>query len=456
MRSGRVLIIDDDPSFLVMIKTFLEKRNFTSRGAKTAFDGLKILTKEQFDIIILDFKLPDKNGIEVLKEIRKMAITTPVILMTSYIDIKTAVNAIKLGAFDYVTKPVNNDEIFLTIKKAIEQKSGKPVAAEPKKQSQASGFEYIYGKSTEAERLRQYIDLVAPTSMSVIIQGESGTGKEFVARMIHLNSARKDKPFVAIDCGALTKDLAGSELFGHIKGSFTGAFQDKSGQFEEANLGTLFLDEIGNLSYEIQVKLLRALQERKIRRIGDNKDIEVDVRIIVATNEDLANAVKNGNFREDLFHRLNEFGINVAPLRNRDADLMIFADHFLTNANRELGKKVEGFAPDVMEKFRQYNWPGNLRELKNLIKRAVLLAHQPVVTMDSIPPEITNYEAEMEEFRLEANNTSDLKAIAEKNEREIIINTLKSVGYNKSKAARLMNIDRKTLYNKLKLYGLEY
>ncbi|MFW5759783.1 MAG: sigma-54-dependent transcriptional regulator [Cyclobacteriaceae bacterium] len=447
----KVLIIDDDPTFLMMLKNFLTKKDFITRTGISANDALQILKKENFDIILLDFKLPDKNGLDLLKDIKKLNYQAPVILMTSYADIKIAVQAIKQGAYDYISKPVKTEELLNIIHKALDN------SAKKGKASAEGSFLYIAGKSEEAHKINKHIQLVAPTNFSVIIQGESGTGKEYVARMIHLESDRKNKPFVAIDCGALSKELAGSELFGHVKGSFTGALNDKVGQFEAANKGTLFLDEIGNLSYEIQVKLLRALQERKIKKIGSNHDINVDVRIIVATNEDLKEAVESGDFREDLYHRLNEFSINISPLRDRKSDIMMFADHFLEQANRELKKSIVGFDAEVKDKLLTYQWPGNIRELKNLIKRAVLLASTEQISGECLPREIM--EQKSAEDYLESiavtGDASDLKAIAEKNERAIILKTLEKVGYNKSKAARLMNIDRKTLYNKLKLYGLE-
>ena len=445
----KVLIIDDDPTFLMMLKTFLEKKNFITRGGISANDALNILRKEKFDIILLDFKLPDRNGIDLLRDIKELHHDTPVALMTSYADIKTAVQAIKMGAYDYVSKPINTDEILGTIEAALKKRQQKEEA--PDVPAGFPLFDYISGASESAKKINEYISVVAPTNISVIIQGESGTGKEYVARMIHMESQRKDKPFVAIDCGALSKDLAGSELFGHIKGSFTGAIADKKGQFEAANNGTLFLDEIGNLSYEVQVKLLRAIQERKVRKIGGATDISVDVRIIVATNEDLIQAVERGAFREDLYHRLNEFTIFIPPLRERKEDIALFAQHFLDLANQELSKSVEGFDDDVLRKFKHYDWPGNIRELKNLTKRSVLLCQNDSISSDCLPPEI-NYPDVKKDKK---GSSTDLKAIAEQNEKEVILKTLEQVGYNKSKAARLMNIDRKTLYNKLKLYGFE-
>ena len=456
-RMPHVLIVDDDPTFCLMLKAFLENNGFTVKEVFSAGSGLKALSQASFDMVLTDFRLPDKDGIQLLNEIRKEWPGLPVILMTRYAEIRTAVNAIKLGAFEYVTKPVNPDELLLTIRKALELNVPElPVKQAPHRSSTArSNFRYVHGVSAASVKVDQYIKLVAPTDMSVIIQGESGTGKEYIARMIHQQSNRSLKPFVAVDCGALSKELAVSELFGHVKGSYTDASSDKEGQFQTANGGTLFLDEIGNLSYDIQLKLLRATQERKIRRIGSNKDIEIDVRILAATNENLDEAVLRGGFREDLFHRLNEFKINVPALRSRNEDIPLFADHFLHSANQELHKSVKGFDDQVKKAFSNYSWPGNIREFRNVIRRAVLLAGTDKITIDQLPEEI-NAPTRLEKLiDIKTSESFDLKSMAEKNERAMIMNTLEKVHYNKSKAARLLNIDRKTLYNKMRIYSID-
>lgn len=463
----RILIVDDDPSFGLMVKKFLEKKGFEAEEVLTAKSCLeKLKSASIFDIALLDFRLPDMDGLALLKEIRKENIQIPIILMTSYANIRTAVKAIQMGAFEYLVKPINPDETLLLINQALEQGESVNTTPTPSKTSKTKqqvdsrkGIQFIEGNSKESTEVMKYIDLVAPTQLSVIILGESGTGKEYVSRMIHQKSKRADKPFVAIDCGALSDELAGSELFGHLKGSFTGAVTDKKGQFQAANGGTLFLDEIGNLSYEIQVKLLRAIQEGMVRKIGSNKDEAVDVRIIAATNEDLSDAAKRGEFREDLYHRLNEFKIKVAPLRARREDILVFANHFLAQSNNELDKEVNGFSEEVENYFMQYSWPGNLREFKNIVRRAVLLTIDNEVQAESLPEEITNPVVEekptTESVNETVHQTSDLKEMIEKNEKETIIKILEKVKYNKSKAARLLNIDRKTLYNKLKLYGID-
>lgn len=453
---SRVLIVDDDVTFCLMLETFLTKKGFDVQQSFSYSDALKKIKSFQPEIVLTDLRLPDHDGIDILHFVLREAPGVPVVLMTGYADIRTAVQAMKLGAFDYVAKPVNPDEIILTINRALSLKS----TGSASMLSGDSEALFVEGVSAAAQKISEYIKLVAPTGMSVLILGESGTGKEFVARRIHEESVRSDKPFIAIDCGALPRDLAASEFFGHLKGSFTGAFTDKQGQFEAANSGTIFLDEIGNLSYDIQVQLLRVIQERKVRRIGSTTEIPVDVRIITATNDDLRKAVAAGDFREDLFHRINEFAITVLPLRERPADLKIFAAHFLQIANRELGKNVEGFSPGVMDIFIRYSWPGNFRELKNIIKRAVLLSNSSVVEAYTLPEELVNEAAgatlpAMDDLPGDGETPElNLKVAAHRSERELIVNTLEKVKFNKSKAAKLLNVDRKTLYNKMKQYGI--
>lgn len=455
----RILLIDDDPSFCLMLKSFLRRQQYEVETAYSANDGLRQLKAGAFDLLLTDFRLPDKDGLELLSQVRVLS-DMPVILMTHYGDIRTAVKAIKMGAFEYITKPINPDETLLVIQNALRRKS--PVAAEiGVAEPVSAGFQFVQGQSPEAHQIEEVITLIAPTNMSVIIEGESGTGKEYVARMIHERSKRQNKPFLAIDCGALSKELAGSELFGYVKGAFTGAMQDKRGQFEAADGGTLFLDEIGNLPYEVQVKLLRALQERTVKKLGSTADIDVDVRVLAATNEDLVQAVARGDFREDLYHRLNEFKVFVPPLRERGDDVLLFATHFMQQANQELERNVQGFDDAADQALREYSWPGNLRELKNVVRRAVLLSKSAEVTLRELPAEIASYNA-VPAFAVPATQSAsapspqmDLRSVTEQNEKEMILQMLEKVRYNKSKAARLLNIDRKTLYNKLKQYKIE-
>jgi two-component system response regulator HydG len=445
MGKPRILIVDDDPAFCLMLATFLEKNQYQSFKAHSGKECLAALIKSDFEMVLTDLRLPDISGIEVLKEIKKKDRELPVVLMTGYGEIRTAVQAMKLGAYEYVSKPVNPDEILMIVQSALS------TPTEVVEQVDAWEFKYLTGTSEQAVKLQQYIELVAPTTMSVLIKGESGTGKEYVAQKIHRQSARRQGPFVALDCGALSNELAASELFGHVKGSFTGAVGDKVGQFQVAHGGTLFLDEIGNLSYEVQVKLLRALQQKTIKKVGGKEDIAVDVRIIAASNEDLRKAVSLRGFREDLYHRLNEFELEVPALRDRGKDIDLFADFFLKLSNRELNKQVSGFIPTVQSLFHRYSWPGNVREMKNIIKRAVLLCLGPKITEEQLPSELVY--GDFEQFST-TEGGKDLRSRTESQERQIIVETLEKTRYNKSKAAELLKIDRKTLYNKIRQYGI--
>ncbi|MBQ4819782.1 sigma-54 dependent transcriptional regulator [Aquimarina sp. MMG016] len=448
---SRILIVEDDVAFCKMLKTFLQKKDYE---VATAFSGNEAIIQMQdhtFDIVLTDVRLPDRDGITLLEEIQGKTPDTAVIVMTGYAEVNMAVSAIKQGAFDYVSKPFNPDTILQTIEKALNKAESPATELQKKKVSKPVGVirsnhnSFVKGVSDASKKLNEYVALVAPTRMSVLVIGDSGTGKEYVASSIHKASKRSDKPFVAVDCGAIPKEIASSEFFGHIKGSFTGAVNDKVGHFEAANGGTLFLDEIGNLSYELQVQLLRALQERKIKPVGSNKEIEVDIRVIVATNEDLSHAVKEGEFREDLYHRLNEFSIKVPPLKDRIEDLMLFANHFLEEANVELEKHVVGFTDEVLESFKKYDWPGNLRELKNIVKRSVLLSQKDLITLDVLPKDIAYATpSDKQTYGLFKNQ----------NEQELILDALERANGNKAKAARMLSIDRKTLYNKLKQYDI--
>src|SRR5690554_2619424 len=447
--SKKILVVDDDVAFCTLLQTLLTKKGFDVTNSFTGKDASDILDKTVFDVVITDIRLPDSDGLEILKRVKEKSFGTQVILMTGYTDIKTAVNAMKAGAFDYVGKPINPDELLRTINASLskkEEKSRVISSTQKEKKQNASNPEFVRGISKTSDKLQEHISLVAPTNMSVLIIGDSGTGKEYIAHSIHSQSKRKDNPFIPVDCGAIPKDLASSEFFGHLKGSFTGAINDKIGHFEAANGGTIFLDEVGNLSYEVQVQLLRALQERKVKPIGSNKEIEVNIRVIAATNEDLAEAVKKGDFREDLYHRLNEFSIKVPRLSERKEDFMIFAHHFLAKANEDLEKNVIGFSDEVVELFKKYPCYGNLREMNNIIKRCVLLTKSDLITLDVLPQEMLEAPAE---------TTKSFSLYSHQNEEQIIREALKETNNNKTKAAILLDIDRKTLYNKLKLYNIE-
>ncbi|MGR3810898.1 sigma-54-dependent transcriptional regulator [Jiulongibacter sp. NS-SX5] len=487
----KILVIDDDKDVCLLLERFLTRQDFQVKVASTGKEGLKMLKEDVPDLVLSDFKLGDINGGDLLKEVKSSHPGLPVIIITGYSDIKVAINVMKNGAFDYVTKPLFPEEILNTIKKALAstgdgQTDAAPASAAKKAVSKPSKTKkkktgYIFGTSQASKNLVNQINLVAPTNFSVIIYGESGAGKEAVAREIHHRSDRRDKPFVAMDCGAISNELAGSELFGHVKGSFTGAVSDKTGHFELANGGTLFLDEVANLSYEVQVSLLRVVQERKLKPIGGTREKEVDVRIIVASNEQLLQAAKKGKFREDLYYRFNEFEINVPALRHRDKDIMMYAEYMLDGVNEELNKSISGFSDEVVEVFQKYPWHGNIRELKNVVRRAALLCQADMIKVANLPYELVNHdnihfadsenEPDTSAGILNSSSTkeimadlikpthhsrmpADLKEAAKEAEAELIVRTLKEVNFNKSKAARILNIDRKTLYNKIKYYNL--
>ena len=474
-----ILVVDDDNDMCLLLTRFLSRNGYLVASAHSGQAAIEWMKNNNPALLLCDFRLDDMTGIELLAKIKQIHPKAAVIIITGYSDVKDAVEVMKLGAYDYITKPLFPDEILLTIKKALAQEPKESVVAKPSnngiattsaKTKNTNNDQYIYGDSPEFAVIIKQIDLVAPTNFSVIIYGESGSGKEAIAQQIHQKSKRANKPFVAIDCGALSKELAGSELFGHEKGAFTGALNQKIGSLEIANEGTIFLDEISNLSYDIQVSLLRVVQERKIRRLGGIKDIEIENRFIIASNENLWDAARSGKFREDLYHRFNEFSIAVPSLRERKQDIMLFARHFLKCTNAELGKNVKGFTKDVEEVLNNYIWYGNLRELKNVIKRATLLTEGDLVEVKSLPFEITNFyrlqfEAPATSIADRANNqlanssgsasTSYENKLKNANldaEYEIILDALKQANFNKSKAAKLLNIDRKTLYNKMRQF----
>lgn len=456
---AKILIIEDDLAFGTMIKTWLRKKGFEVEKATSVGAALKLLQEDsQRDLILSDLRLPDHDGLTTLRWLHKQGLHIPFIVMTSYAEVQNAVLAMKSGANDYVAKPFHPDILLEKINEAIKQASSAPVPANspatPTQQEtpqqtttqpdEDEASKYIEGKSEASQQLYRYVSLVAPTPMSVLILGASGTGKEYVAHRIHELSSRADKPFFAIDCGAIPRDVAASEFFGHVKGAFTGAEQDKKGAFEVANGGTLFLDEMGNLSYDVQVQLLRALQERKIRPVGGTKEIDIDIRLVCATNENLAQRVAEGQFREDLFHRINEFTIYMPELKDRGTDLFLFANLFVKHANKELGRHVLGFDDKASEMIASYSWPGNLRELNNVMKRATLLTKGNYIGRTELQQSMSHLQQPTETLTLRDEQT----------ELQRIEAALKTANGNKSKAAQLLGVDRKTLYNKIKKYNL--
>lgn len=431
-----ILIIEDDTAFGTMLQRWCLRNGFEAELCSNVSSAQRKLADKKFHLVITDLRLPDGDGILLLHWIREQKMDIPVIVMTSYAEIQSAVAAMKLGAEDFLEKPMNPTILKSKIEQAL---SVKPTA---KKTEEPIVNKMILGRSAEAKQLYDHILRVAPTRMSVLILGESGTGKEYAARMIHENSSRKDKPFIAVDCGSLSRELAPSELFGHLKGSFTSAVENKTGVFVQADQGTVFLDEIGNLSYDVQVQLLRTLQEQKIRPVGSVKDIKVDVRILAATNENLETAIAEGRFREDLYHRINEFSVLVPPIRERKGDIEIFANEFLRQANEELDKQVRGFSKEALDLLEKHHWSGNLRELRNMVRRMVLFASKDIIVPEDIPSFVSA-------------TASQNMALQPENEREQIENALKKARGNKTLAAQLLKIDRKTLYNKMHIYGIK-
>lgn len=449
--SGRILIVEDDRTFGAMLQKWFLRNGFSVEWCAGMLPAQQALSESRFDVVLSDLRLPDGDGIMLLNWLNEKQLSVPVIIMTGYGEVQTAVLAIKLGAFDFLEKPVNPDILKQKIEAAFETAQEKSLST--KKQTVEDRKRKVFRKIIEGQsplstQMYGHIDLIAPTQMAVMIVGESGTGKEHVAQMIHERSARSQGPFIAVDCGGLSPELAPSELFGHKKGAFTSAIEDKVGFFAEADGGTLFLDEVGNLPYGVQMQMLRALQEKKIRPVGTSSDINVDVRIVAATNENLEKAIALGKFREDLYHRLNEFMIQVPPLRECRKDIRLYASHFIEEANAELDKNVRSISPDALNKLESYPWPGNLRELRNVMRRSVLFSITDSVTLDSLPV-LSAAATDEPEKRAHA-----LLTFEPENEKEKILKALEKTGGNKSKAARLLGIDRKTLYNKLHAYDI--
>lgn len=453
----RILIVEDDIAFGTMMQTWLKKKGFDVDKATSVGAAVRLIeNKPAYNLVLSDLRLPDRDGLELLAWMHKNSMPIPFIVMTNYAEVQNAVLAMKSGAADYIAKPIQPDILLSKIKDAL-QNADNATAAITSQQTTSNHTistlqqnnttstphhnnitKYIEGNSDASRQLYSYVSLVAPTPMSVLILGASGTGKEYVARRIHEQSQRAGKPFVALDCGAIPRDVAASEFFGHKKGAFTGADTDKRGAFEAANGGTLFLDEVGNLSYDVQVQLLRALQERRIRPLGGTEERPIDIRLVAATNENLEQAVAEGRFREDLYHRLSEFTIYMPQLSERGTDLYLFADLFVRLANEDLSRHVEGFDARAAEMLASHTWPGNLRELNNVVKRAVLMARGPYITQEELSAAMGPIRQEL----ITALHDADA-------ERQHILNVLQQCGGNKSKAARMLGIDRKTLYNKL-------
>ena len=428
-----ILIVENDVPFSLLLKNWLERNNCIIHNVSTLTDAKKSIIEHTYNLVLSNMRLPDGLGIELIKWINDNHVTIPIIIMANNADIQSAVKSMKLGAADYIQKPFLPEHLLLKLEEAYDKSTST-------KKSSTTQSQFIKGSSPSAIKLYEYVNLVAPTNLSVIIKGNSGTGKEHIAQLIHQLSKRNKKAFIAVDCGAISKELAASEFFGHVKGSYTGAFENKTGCLVKANGGTVFMDEIGNLSYDIQKQLLRALEERIVQPLGSNENISVDFRLIVATNENLSLSIKAGKFREDLYNRINEFILQVPSLNERKEDLPEFIEFFLTKSNEELNKNIEGFTNRAKQYILDYHWPGNIRQLKNTIRKATLLAQGSFI--DQCDLEIDNIAI------------SSIELYDERREKEKIIRALEQTNNNKTRAAQLLNIDRKTIYNKMKLYNI--
>ncbi len=453
----RILVVDDDPSFNGLVSNYLERQNFKTTSVYSSNSALAELANTKYDLVLADYKLPGMDGLQLIEKVKSRYQGLPVILITNYADIRVAVDSIKLGAFEFVTKPVNPDELLKVIDLALTRPEGHVNS----KQQPEDISGYVVGKNYKTSQLWKHITVVSPTKMNVLIIGESGTGKEHIARTIHRMSRRSGKPFVAVDCGALSIELAGSEFFGHVKGAFTGANMDKKGLFESAHGGTLFLDEVGNLPYEVQVSLLRAIQEKSIKKVGGNQEIPVDVRLVAATNHKLSINGDDSRFRNDLYHRLNEFELQVPPLRERLDDLDEFCDFFIQQACKELEKPTMVISTEVRDIFQAYHWPGNLRELRNIIRRAILLAPGTEITPEVLPAGVKDRSMKnqpgvaIEPDSVFQSTGLSIKEHNMEQEKQLIVNALVKYRYNKTKAADALNIDRSTLYYKIKQYKID-
>jgi len=449
--SGQILVVDDDPIECKSLSEFLKLEGYEVRSAESGAEAIEKLRDEPFHVILTDVNMPDVTGFDVLKHSTENHPEVSVVLITGYGQIEAAVEAIKLGAFDYITKPLIDDSVKLTIERALEQQRLRRENFELKKQlGLRNQYSMLLGRDHKMQKIYDIIDVVADTRATVLITGESGTGKSLIARTIHQKSSRREKPFVEVSCGALPETLLESELFGHVKGSFTGAHADKPGKFELADGGTIFLDEISCASPSLQVKLLHVLQDKVFEKVGSNESINTDVRVIIATNRDLNREIEAGNFRADLYYRINVVPIEVPPLRERVCDIARLAQHFAMMYSRENSKNISGITDEAMRKLQQYTWQGNVRELENVIERAVILAKNSSIGVADLPPRITDDSVPSPQVT----GVLPLKEALEGPEREIIERALRSTGWNRQKTAELLQVNRSTLFKKMRKYNL--
>lgn len=454
-RTPGILIIDDEPLMRISITDALRMEGYNVYSVASGIEGLKAIKENTYDVIITDLKLPEVDGLEILKECRQISPLTKVLMITAYGSVETAVEAMKQGAYDYITKPFSMDELILTVKRLIELRDleDENIFLRQKIEEKYD-FSGIIGKSARIQEVFEKIKIVAPTDTTVLITGESGTGKELVANAIHYNSLRKGGSFIKVSCAALPETLLEAELFGHEKGAFTGALKQKKGRFELAHKGTLFLDEIGEITQTVQVKLLRVLQEREFERLGGTDTIQVDVRIICATQRDLKKEVQKGNFREDLYYRLNVVPIYLPPLRERKEDILLLADHFMNLYSRQMNKPIKDIPLEVKEMLLKYDYPGNVRELENAVKRAVTLSRDGKIQPWDLPEDMCEWCRKGVEVGNRLNYSEPLTTAMSVFEKQYIMKVLEETKGNKTLAAKILGISRKTLWEKCRNYGL--
>jgi len=445
-----VLIIDDEKEICESIKIILEYEGYVVNSSTSALQGLKYLEENPVSCLLLDIQMPEMNGFEVLKKVREFNSQLSVIIISAHGSIENAIRATKLGAFDFIEKPIDRDKLLISVRNAVEQSKLLTENIEIKKSLEGEGE--ILGQSKSIKSILELIDKVAPLDTRVLITGENGTGKELVARAIHKKSQRKDKPFIEVNCAAIPNELIESELFGHEKGSFTGAVSQRIGKFELANKGTIFLDEVGDMSPQAQAKVLRAIEDGKIERVGGGKKIDVDVRIIAATNKELPEEIQKQNFREDLYHRLNVIPINIPPLKDRKEDIPILVEHFVREITARHKKPPVKFQDDAVKLLQENNWSGNVRELKNIVERIIIIVDKREVSRKDIEPLFKPGKESVDDI-IEASNS--FQEFKEKAERAFILKQLNENNWNISKTAELMDIQRSHLYNKMKKYGIE-
>ena len=451
-----ILLVDDEPLVLNSLRDFLAFCGSVVSVARNAEEALNLLRKESVDIVITDIRMPGMDGLQLLKQIKEDSPELPVVLITSYGSIENAVEAMKQGAYDYITKPIVDNEIKIIIERFFKQRQLIQENLRLKEElltAHRERFCNIVGKSAQMQKIYTLIEAISTTRATVLIYGESGTGKRLVAHAIHKsNEFQRDKPFVEVSCGALTETLLESELFGHVKGAFTGAIKDRLGRFELANKGTIFLDEIDAFTPALQVKLLRVLQEGEFERVGDTKTVKVDVRVVAASNQNLYELIAQGKFRKDLFYRLNIIFIEIPPLRQRREDIPLLVNDFIQAHAKQINKKISGISSEAMEILLQYNWPGNVRELENVIERAVILTRGQIITPVDFPENICLQEDK--EKTLADNSNLKLKSALMFPEKDFIVTALNSSGWSRNEAAKLLGINRTTLYKKMLKFGL--